>query len=471
MKHLTSIISAVFSGLIFVGSALAGNAGGIFDITDFGARGDGKTVNTEAIKKAFEACEKRGGGTVSVPPGVFVTGTIFMKSHTELHLEPGAVLKASPNRNDYCKIDAYPQNGESFNEKWSGGHLLVAVNVENISLTGPGVIDGSGDAFLPKDHGKPTWAGYGWRHGFARNEVKYKGDDPEMIRKELRPGQLLVFCECNDVRIANISIKNSPCWCCFLHGCRDVFVNAVKIDNPFYYANADGIDIDCCQHVLVSNCRILTGDDSFAIRGNPKRLLDKTKVCENIVITNCVCASGSCAFRIGVGEGTICDVLVSNIRILECSTAIFFQSAYNRKAPKGVSISRVRFSGMNIQNTAFAFQMTPGIKEASAKIEDIVIDGIRAEAFAGADVECNDNTAPGNIIVRNSEFIVTKHPDNIKRTLDTYFRLEGARNMTMENVSLRWEDPILWKKAIIENEKHKIKKINCDLPDPPAANK
>lgn len=441
-------------------------SGGIFEITEFGAKGDGKTINTEAFKKAFAECEKRGGGTVSVPPGVFVTGTIFMKSHTRLYLEPGAVIKGSTDRNDYCKIDAYPQNGESFNEKWSAGHLLVAVNVEDVSIDGQGKFDGSGDYFLADPPKKPDWSAIAWRHGFVRNVVTYKGDDPEMIRKQLRPGQLLVFCECKDVRISNVTLQNSPCWSCFVHGCANVFITGIKINNPFYFANADGIDIDCCRNVTVSDCQIVTGDDSFAIRGNPKRLLDKTKVCENIVITNCVCASASSAFRVGVGDGVIRDVLVSNIRIIECGVGIHFQSSYNAKAPKGVSISRVRFSNMNIQNAGYAFLMSPGTTIATAAIEEIVLENIYAESFAGAQILCNDNTAPKRITVRNCDFVAIDNPVKPKQVPSAFLNFKGARETSLENVTLRWKTADPWKMAFEEDANFKIKKINCVLQEP-----
>ena len=450
MKHNSGYSRKIFSLfliIIFSVTATVFAGPGVFDVTTFGAKGDGKTVNTDAFRKAMDACRQRGGGTVNVPPGVFVTGTIFFADHTELHLEPGAVIKASSNRDDYCKLDAYPQNFESFNECWSGGHLLVAVNVQDVSLTGPGLIDGTADVFLGKPE-KLSWASTAWRHGFARNKIQYKGTDPEMIRRELRPGQLIVFCESRDIRVSNISIRNSPCWCCFLHGCEDVFISGVKIDNPPYYANSDGIDIDCCRNVVVSDCRILTGDDAFALRGNPRTLTDKTRVCENVVITNCVCSSASSVFRIGVGEGVIRDINVSNIIILEGGTGIHLQSSFSARAPLGVSISRIHFSNISMRNVAFPFVITPGTPTATAQIEDILFEGIRAESFLSAKILKNAHTSPRRITVRNSEFITIPSPVEFKSYPEVYFDIDGARDSIFENVTLRWNETKHWKKAM-----------------------
>ena len=107
-------------------------------ITEFGAVGDGVTLNTQAIQSAVDSCAASGGGTVVVPPGVFLTGTVFLKSRITLQLEAGAVLKGSPRITDYCADDAYPQNWPCAKEGWRGAHLLVAVNCEDVTVTGPG---------------------------------------------------------------------------------------------------------------------------------------------------------------------------------------------------------------------------------------------------------------------------------------------------------------------------------------------
>ena len=114
----------------------------MYIITDYGAVGDGRTLNTAAIQRALDDCGKT-GGTVLVPPGTWLTGSLFLHSNTELHLEKGAVLLGSPNLADYNELNAYEQNWQSTAEGWSGKHLILAIEVENVALTGEGCIDGN----------------------------------------------------------------------------------------------------------------------------------------------------------------------------------------------------------------------------------------------------------------------------------------------------------------------------------------
>ena len=109
-------------------------------ITDYGAAGDGLTNCTAAIQKALDLCVRQGGGTVVIPPGVYLTGTIYLRSRTRLEIQKGAVLKATPDRTCYNRADFTPQNSASVREKTDGTHLIAAVNVEDVTISGGGVI-------------------------------------------------------------------------------------------------------------------------------------------------------------------------------------------------------------------------------------------------------------------------------------------------------------------------------------------
>ncbi|MDO5582127.1 MAG: glycosyl hydrolase family 28 protein [Planctomycetia bacterium] len=436
-----------------------------FNAAEYGAVGDGKTLNTKAIQQALDACEKNGGGTVIIPPGRFVSGTLFLKNNTDLHLAPGAVLKASPNREDYCGLDAYPQNFEAPSEGWGSAHLIAAVNVKNVAITGEGTIDGSADAFL----GEPKTAPKGatdWRFGFAYTKGLSPKIDLAPDRKMLRPGQLIVFCECQSVRMKNVSVRNTPSWCCFFYGCEDVFISGLKIDNPPFFANSDGLDIDSCRNVAVSDCRIITGDDAIAVRGAPSHLLNKDRVCEHIVITNCILSSSSCVFRIGVGNGTIRDVSISNIIILTGGTGFHFQSSYSKKDQRGVNISRVRCNNINMRAVFYPIQISPGTESAEAVIEDIVFDGIYAESYGGIVISGNGKTDPKRITIRNSEFAAVKNPVQMLRFPEAYFRVSGKATARFEDVSLRWNDAEHWKRPSDFAKSASVKTVHCDWPEP-----
>ena len=182
------------------------------NILDFGAIADGKTLCTTQIQAAIDACAAAGGGTVTIPAGTFISGSIWLRDNIELHLAHASVLKGSDNLDDYNAEDAYEQNFSSRkNEKWLGKHLIIAHECFNVAITGTGTLDGNGDAFLtdPKPYSAYVW-----------NEGCRTARDEEMCR----PGQLVAFIECKRVRVENITITNQPAWGCFLHGCREGLV-------------------------------------------------------------------------------------------------------------------------------------------------------------------------------------------------------------------------------------------------------
>ncbi len=274
------------------------------------------TNNAPAIQKAIDACTAAGGGRVIVPTGRFITGTIYLKDNVELYLEMGAVLKATTDLDLYNDLEAYPENYQWAPEGWNFKHLIIAAHVTNVAVTGPGKIEGCAEAFFDAPrHVNYFW----WRYGIANTIGKAEG--------KLRPGQLMVFVESTHVRVTDITVTDATCWCLFFHGCDYVQVRGVKVFNNKVHANTDGIDIDTCHHVTISDCIIDTGDDCIAIRGAAQRLADKSKTCEWITVTNCVLACSADAFRIGVGTGAISHVRVSNIVIERAACAIDFNTS------------------------------------------------------------------------------------------------------------------------------------------------
>ena len=150
------------------------------NICDFGAVSGGTVLCTKAIQEAIDACAQSGGGRVTVPPGVYLTGTVWLRDNVELHLEHGSVLKASTNMEDYNALDAYEQNFSYAPEQWVGKHLILAIECKNVALTGSGTIDGSGDSFYSDEL---TFCTYAWKDGIQLAK------DKELCR----PGQLLCF--------------------------------------------------------------------------------------------------------------------------------------------------------------------------------------------------------------------------------------------------------------------------------------
>lgn len=415
------------------------------NILDYGAVADGRTLSTAAIQAAVDECAAGGGGTVVVPQGIFYTGTIRLRSNIELRLEHGSVLKASESLEDYNELDEYEQNfSVPETEEWVGKHLILAVECDNAAITGTGTIDGSGDSFYGEPRYWENFSSFWWRDGLRMAK------SPE----ELRPGQVVTFVECTDVRIKDISIKNAPCWCCFLHGCDKVIIDGIKIHNASNHGNTDGIDIDSSSHVTISNCVIDTGDDCITFRGG-EQLLKNKRSCEYITVTNCVLASSSSVFRVGVGVGTIRHIRVSNVVIERAAICVQFQSSYT--ANGCCNIEDVHFSKISAVGAAFPIMIGC---DSGAYMRNITVEDMRVEGFAGMKIGAAPNHDCSDVKIRNIDYTVLKNPaplseGDMKVRGESVISVQNIRGLVMENVSIHaseevcalWEDYIRIKRC------------------------
>ncbi len=351
----------------------------MYNIMDYGAAGNGKVKDTRVLQKVLDECCAGGGGMVFFPAGTYLTGTIFVRSNTRIHLEHGAVLLGSPDIEDYNRDDCFPQNsGGSPSEKVTGAHLVIAHEAENVSLTGYGTIDGNSRAFLD----------------FSK---KFTGR--ENVVKSRRPGQMVYFVECANVRLQGVNLVNSPYWSCLLHGCRDVLVEGLKIVTPEGTCEGDGLDIDSCENVTVANCIINTADDCITLRANNARLC-RPRDCENVSITNCVLGSRASGFRVGVGSGTVRNCRISNCVIHKSGVGLDFVSRYSTfGSTRGADIENICFSNMNI-NCIFPIWMISG-EGAKARIKDIVFNDINILAESGSFISGLPGHTLSNISFRN----------------------------------------------------------------------
>lgn len=238
-----------------------------YNIKDYGAIGDGKTLDSPAINAAIEAAVKNGGGKVVVPAGTYLSGSIRMKSNIELHLEAGSTILAAP-----AKMRAYDAS-EPFNfpEYQDGGHtyfhnsLIWADGEENVSITGRGMIDGEG---LTKKDTETAGQVHGGSIGTGDKSIALK--------------------LCRNILIRDITIYRGGHFAIIVTGCERGAIDNVTIDT-----NRDGIDIDCCKHLTVSNCKVNTpNDDAIVLKAS--YALKKALACENIMINNCTVTGFKC---------------------------------------------------------------------------------------------------------------------------------------------------------------------------------
>ena len=257
----------------------------VYNVRDFGAVGDGKTIDTQAINKAIRSCSQAGGGTVLFTPGEYVTGTFIMLSHVTLNLEAGAVIKGSTNLADYLPKSDFSARGFGGEGKKMG--LVLGIDVEDVAITGRGVIDGRGTYFFNGPHRPNDYDPNATREGADFMSVKSMPWDgplkPTMAWID-RPGVLILFAGCKNVVLRDVTIRDAPNWTVHMNGADDVVISGIRILNNVLIPNNDGLNLEG-KNMRISDCYIETGDDALAIDG------------ENVTASNCTLISRSAAIR------------------------------------------------------------------------------------------------------------------------------------------------------------------------------
>lgn len=269
----------VASGLLTAQPAIVnGTAPGtrVYNVVDFGAKGDGKALDTHALQAAIDACHKDKGGTVMVPAGVFVIGTIEMKSNVTLHIAAQGTLLGSADGKQYHAADAIPLRGDATLEDGNVG-LIYAVGAENIIIEGPGTIDGQGAQFRSPSRGVPPPSGRG---GAAR------------------PYHLL-FYRCRNLRVREISLVASAFHSVRVIQSNFVWMDGIQICNRVN-GNNDGFHFISSEYIHVSNCDVRSQDDACALFGS----------CKSVTITNCTFSTRWSVFRFGGGNPE--NITISN---------------------------------------------------------------------------------------------------------------------------------------------------------------
>ena len=297
------------------------------NILDFGAVPDGCTEATAAIQQAVDQCGKNGGGRIVIPAGTFACDMITLKDNIEFHMEQGSrinsLLKPVPDPNAKCKEPS------SNPHRW----LIGGCKLKNVSITGFGVIDGRAEIhFWDKNDGlqHPLYGQRFW---------------PRLHR----PKGMIHFRESSGIVVRDVTLIDPPCYCLWFLGCDICEISGVRIDADLRGPNDDGIDMDCCSNVRISDCDIVCGDDGIALKSDTDEL-GYDKACENITITNCRIHTTSDGIRLGYeGDGAIRRVTVSNCVIHDTMIGISMMVAISPKDGRGINI----YKGPEITDIVF----------------------------------------------------------------------------------------------------------------------
>lgn len=298
--------------------------GSSVNIAEFGARPGLGEVCTAAIQRAIDLCHSRGGGTVTVPAGIFTTGTLRLRSHVCLQLGPGAVLLGSTVLADY-PIQPTPAY-RSLHDSRGFRALIYADEAENIAVFGQGTIDGRGEKFA-----------------FAGSDL------------DGRP-RLIQFVSCRGVRVEGLRLRNSALWMQHYLNCERVCIRGLDVWNHANHNN-DMLDIDGCRQVTVSDCIGDTDDDGITLKSTG------VAPCENIAITNCIVSSRCNAFKCGTeSTGGFRNIVISNCVVKPSASAL------------GISGEVAGISGI-------ALEVVDGGVLEGVLISNVVIEGTRAPLF------------------------------------------------------------------------------------------
>ncbi len=283
--------------LLLLGAQGLALSGTDFPVERYGAMGDGITLNTTYIQAAIDARSEAGGGRVVMDKGIFLSGTLVMKSHVELHIKKGAILLGSTDPSHYPEMST-PYR--FYGDEWVKQSLIFGYGLEDTGLSGKGIIDGQGAAFQVTTKAKPD---------------RYR-NRPFLIR----------FTECTGLVVEDLTLQNSAMWMQHYLACDNVVISGITVFNHCN-KNNDMIDIDACRNVVIKDCKGDTDDDALTLKSTSPR------ACENVTIINCELSSHCNAIKMGT-EST---GGFKNITIKDCVIIPSAQKEVIYGLPEGIS--------------------------------------------------------------------------------------------------------------------------------------
>jgi len=397
-----------------------------YNISDFGAKADGITINTSTIQKAIDYINENGGGSLIFGPGNYVTGSIYLKSNVTLHLERGATILGSTNPFDYVK-----------DKKIGWMSLIFAVNQENIGITGKGTINGRG--FIT-----------------ANNVVSYihRGifTDPLKLDRpnETNRPQNIYFRECKNVTITDITLRDPASWNQTYDQCKKLYVDNIYVDSKSYWNN-DGIDVVDCDGVVIKNSFFDAADDVLCFKSH-----DPNQLCQNVVVDNCVGRSSANGLKFGtVSRGGFRNFKVTNLTIYDT-----FRSAITFAAVDGGEIENIVVDGVRSINTGNVIYLRIGDRWSKGKkpfMKNILISNVYAEVPFGKPDAGYNYEGPVEDLPRNiSPASIIGLPD---------YKIQNVKLKNIEIVYPGAGNPLYAKRGVTPAELDSIPEMRTAYPE------
>ncbi|PKB17223.1 glycoside hydrolase family 28 protein [Flavobacterium sp. 5] len=461
------------------------------NIVDFGAVNGGTVLCTKAFADAIDSVSKKGGGKVIIPPGIWLTGPIILKSNIELNAQSGSLIKFSTDKNLYPIIET---SFEGLNT-WRCISPIYGKNLENIAFTGNGIYDGSGEAWRMVKKDKLTesqWASLIASGGVLNDKktswypseqyIKGNKNADQNVRFDLKTKEQ--FEEIRDfLRPVMVSIQNSkrvlfdgpvfqnsPAWNIHPLLIEDLIIRNTTVRNPWYSQNGDGLDVESCKNVLVENSSFDVGDDAICIKsGKDKDGRDRGVACENIIIRNNIVYHGHGGVTVGSEmSGGVKNMHVSNCTFMGTDVGLRFKSARGRGGiVENIFISDIFMT--NIPSQAISFDLYYGGKSIAEKlaegenntiaatvsvdektpqfkniiIKNIYINGAQQAVFLQGLPEMNlENIEISNLIGKADKGFsiidangIKLHDINLDITNSTVFEIYNGKNMSLKNIN------------------------------------
>lgn len=410
-----------------------------YRVLEYGAKGDGVANDAKAIQKAIDDCSENGGGRVILESGnVFYSDSILMRENVDLHIQKGAVLRATGN------IDGYIRPNKMINDPKTAliGNpvtgkpsfvFIYGYEAHNCTISGEGTIDANG-------------------HAFVKRKDKY------YVTGDFYPRPTVMYIEkSNHISFRDFTVKDAPFWTLHPAGCDDVLIDKIRILNDLDVANSDGIDPDHCSNVRILGCHITCADDCICLKASKGNA--EYGPCENIVIDGCTLVSTSAAIKIGTeGVGDFRNIIVSNCIISRSNRGLSIQIR------DGGNVENVTYSNIIIETRRFCpdwwgtaepivittFNRDENTK--SGKIKNIRFFNITACGENGVLIHGNKDNIIEDITFENCRIMLTKTSKwdcglydlrpcldyGVEKYPNSAFFMRYAKNITIEKVKTLW---------------------------------